>query len=320
MAIKVVLPDAFAPLELGDVLTALAFGGVISGVTATQVNGNVIYGSVIASFQYLGSGFTVALAPNGFPFVATGVIDSIVFTRGSDRLEFLNADIDITEIGAGIEQENTGADLLAFETFLLSQDWDLTLRNVADLANRSQTVGDGAPFNLMGDDKIRALGGHDDLFSGDGNDQVWGDRGNDTLDGGVGNDRLWGGKGADTLLGGAGGDRLWGGGGNDVIRGGAGRDKIDPGKGGDSCTGGGGADTFIFGNKYGETRITDFAAKNNREDVDLSAVSAIRNFQDLKANHMTQVGDDVVIDDAGRTKIILLEVSLGDLDARDFLF
>ena len=53
MAIKVVLPDAFAPLELGDVLTALAFGGVISGVTATQVNGNVIYGSVIASFQYL---------------------------------------------------------------------------------------------------------------------------------------------------------------------------------------------------------------------------------------------------------------------------
>ena len=35
---------------------------------------------------------------------------------------------------------------------------------------------------------------------------------------------------------------------------------------------------------------------------------------------MTQVGDDVVIDDAGRTKIILLEVSLGDLDARDFLF
>jgi hypothetical protein len=69
--------------------------------------------------------------------------------------------------------------------------------------------------------------------------------------------------------------------------------------------------------------ITDFAATNNAEKIDLSGVTSITNFADLTNAgnpHMTQVGSDVVIDDFAGNTITLLNVSLGDLNGVDFVF
>ena len=49
-------------------------------------------------------------------------------------------------------------------------------------------------------------------------------------------------------------------------------------------------------------------------------MTRIRDFRDLKANHMKQVGDRVVIDDGANTQIVLLSTDLADLDRQDFLF
>ncbi|PPB79351.1 hypothetical protein LV82_02978, partial [Albidovulum inexpectatum] len=56
------------------------------------------------------------------------------------------------------------------------------------------------------------------------------------------------------------------------------------------------------------------------EKIDLSAVSAITNLADLMANHIAQVGADVVIDDLAGNTITLTGVSLANLDASDFVF
>jgi hypothetical protein len=67
--------------------------------------------------------------------------------------------------------------------------------------------------------------------------------------------------------------------------------------------------------------ITDFDAGNDLEKIDLSRVSGIADFNDLVANHMTQIGANVVIDDGSSNTITLQNVLLADLlDGNDFLF
>ncbi|WP_371396666.1 cadherin-like domain-containing protein [Fretibacter rubidus] len=83
--------------------------------------------------------------------------------------------------------------------------------------------------------------------------------------------------------------------------------------------GGTGNDTFVFNDGWGDDVITDFDALSDFEIIDFSAVSNIDDFADLLANHMVQVGTDVVITDGGQT-LTLTDVTLTDLDANDFLF
>ena len=120
--------------------------------------------------------------------------------------------------------------------------------------------------------------------------------------GGVGNDNLDGSSGNDTLYGGAGFDTLKGGPGNDLLQGNF------------------NADTFVFADGHGDDTIADFAAGNALEKIDLSGVSAIVNLSDLLTNHATQVGGNVLIDTGGGNSITLNGVSLGALDATDFIF
>ncbi|MFC6583692.1 hypothetical protein [Sulfitobacter aestuariivivens] len=125
---------------------------------------------------------------------------------------------------------------------------------------------------------------------------MFGGIGNDTLDGSVGNDSLFGGAGFDTLLGGTG---------NDVLAGNF------------------NADRFVFadfGGGFGQDTITDFAATNDFERIDLSRVASIVNLQDLVANHMNQVGLNVFINAGGGNTITLLNVDINDLGASDFVF
>ena len=112
---------------------------------------------------------------------------------------------------------------------------------------------------------------------------------------------------------------LIGGNGNDNLIGGSGNDRIVGSKGNDKMRGSGGADDFIFKGKFGRDVIRDFNALNDKEDIDLSGVKPIKNFRDLSNSHMSQDGNDVLIE-AGTNKIVLKSVDMSELDASDFLF
>ncbi|MFT7595377.1 MAG: Ca2+-binding RTX toxin-like protein [Paracoccaceae bacterium] len=172
----------------------------------------------------------------------------------------------------------------------------------------------------LGSDKISGLGGNDVLSGGRGNDTLKGGNGADRMHGNTKNDRLYGDGGNDTLNGDSGNDKLYGGTGNDKLIGGAGMDVLNGGKGNDVLIGRSGPDVFVFQNKSGRDQILDFNATNDLEDINLKAVANITGFVDLKNNHMSQVGNDVVIDDGAGTEITLQNVALSDLGKADFIF
>ena len=111
-----------------------------------------------------------------------------------------------------------------------------------------------------------------------------------------------------------------GGSGNDRLKGGGGADVIDPGAGKDVVWGGQGGDRFIFGDGYGRTRILDFDEGARHEQIDLSRVTGITGYHDLRVAHMTQAGGNVMIDDGRATIIVLAGIDLADLNKGDFLF
>ena len=175
-------------------------------------------------------------------------------------------------------------------------------------------------YGGAGDDTLRGDLGFDRLFGGagndfgrggDGGDGLFGQWGDDTLNGEAGNDRLFGGTGRDNLDGASGNDRLFGGAGFDTLTGGTGDDIL---------AGNSNADTFVFRDGDGNDTITDFAATNDFERIDLTAVSAIANLADLMANHLSQSGAHVVIDTGGGNSVTLSNVTLANLDAADFIF
>ena len=184
---------------------------------------------------------------------------------------------------------------------------------------------DGGP----GHDTMRGGFGMDALHGGWHNDWLYGGPDMDLLRGDGGHDRLFGGDGNDLLHGGSGHDRLFGarnedllvgGNGDDVMFGGAGHDELRGGNGNDTMTGDWHNDTFIFVDDFGQDTITDFDANNDLERIDLSAVAAITDHEDLMENHIRQVGEDVVIDDLLGNTITLSNVFLGALGSEDFLF
>ena len=132
------------------------------------------------------------------------------------------------------------------------------------------------------------------MAGGNDDDTLWGYGDSDLLRGGSGSDRLAGGDGNDTLTGGAGDDTLIGGRGADILTGGAGNDML---------IGGPGADTFRFSDGFGHDTIHGFSAWN-KEDIDLSGVSAITGFTDLVNNHLATdagTGFAMIVDGTNRS-------------------
>ncbi len=191
-------------------------------------------------------------------------------------------------------------------------------------ANGNDTLEGGTGNDTLeggrGGDTLEGGTGDDTLEGGIGNDVLNGGNDNDTLDGGNNNDTMDGGRGNDILLGGAGVDTLDGGIGDDTMDGGTGNDILQDQAGDDVLIGGGGSDIFVFGNNGGNNQILDFNAANNREDIDLSAVTGITDFTDLQDNHMVASGGDGVIDDGNGTVITLVGVNLAGLGEADFIF
>ncbi len=179
--------------------------------------------------------------------------------------------------------------------------------------NQAETAsgGAGADFMTGGD-------GDDNLSGGGGNDDMRGGSGDDTLRGDNGNDSILGKKGNDVLRGDDGNDLLRGGRDDDNIKGGSGVDRIFGDRGDDVLSGDGANDVFVFRGGFGHDRILDFS-DNNAEKIDLSAVAAIRNFNDLQNNHLSQDNGDAIIT-VGDNTIRLEGFSANALDAGDFSF
>lgn len=143
------------------------------------------------------------------------------------------------------------------------------------------------------------LGGGDDVvrFGGgkSSQSQAWGDDGNDTAYSGKGEDEFSGDNGADRFIAGAGNDTFYGRLGHDVY----------------VATANAGVDLF-----------DDFQAKGASSDViDLSGVSAIKDFADLKANHLKTLGWDIYIDMGAQGKLYINHsIDIADLTEANFLF
>jgi Ca2+-binding RTX toxin-like protein len=196
-----------------------------------------------------------------------------------------------------------------------------------------------------GNDIIHGRGGDDTLNGQNGDDILLGYAGADVFNGGGGADRaayytagaavradlqfagvntgdaagdsyifienLQGTNFNDDLRGNNAANTIWSGNGNDMILGRGGNDML---------IGQGGDDVFVFGNGFGNDTIAGFEALNDAEDIDLFAVTTITDFDDLVANHLSQVGANAVIDDLSGNTITLLNTQVGYLNDADFLF
>ncbi|MDQ2090605.1 calcium-binding protein [Marimonas arenosa] len=208
-------------------------------------------------------------------------------------------------------------------------------------------LGNDTLYGQAGNDKLHGEDGNDRLYGGSERDSLLGYDGNDTLFGGSGgdelrgngdDDRMYGGRGFDLLIGGTGRDTIYGNLGNDNLQGAGGYDTLFGGIGDDTLIGGGGidrleggldddvligglnADRFVFADGHGDDTINDFDEFSDSEVIILRGVSAITGYADLAANHMTQVGADVVIDTGAGNSITIQNVNIADLDAGDFVF
>ena len=201
-------------------------------------------------------------------------------------------------------------------------------------------IGNGGNDSLWGgddNDRLEGNDGRDMLIGNKGNDNLYGQSGNDLLIGGQGNDALHGGTGRDKLIGKTGNDRLFGNADNDTLKGGRGDDQLDGGdqhdkllggigkdtieggRGNDIIYGGPNGDTFVFENGHGNDHIFDFNPLSQAERIDLSGVTGFDSFQDVRGA-ATQMAGHVRIETGNDSSILLVNVSLSDLDASDFLF
>ncbi|ANT62663.1 hypothetical protein AYJ57_20010 [Salipiger sp. CCB-MM3] len=168
-----------------------------------------------------------------------------------------------------------------------------------------------------GDDKIFGRGKKDFINGRNGADEIFGGQGKDAIFGGKGNDTIFGGDGEDVVFGDKDNDEIFGKKNNDTLSGGGGSDRIDGGPGDDTLVGGKKGDIFIF--SKGRDTVHDFNAYSRHEDIDLSGTTWIRNYKDITKNHLTQVGENAVLDDLEGNTLTLIGVSLADLDRSDFI-
>ena len=155
---------------------------------------------------------------------------------------------------------------------------------------------------------VKAKGGYDRVFGGEGDDR---------LEGGNDPDDLYGEEGDDSLLGGTGHDRLFGGEGDDRLDGGSGQDWLLGGEGDDRLTGGAGADTFVFTPDHGTDTITD--STDGVDTIDLSAFAGITGFGDLQVT-ADEAAAVIDLTSYGGGTVRLEDTDVSDLDAADFVF
>ncbi|WP_407117244.1 VCBS domain-containing protein [Bradyrhizobium sp. LMG 9283] len=188
--------------------------------------------------------------------------------------------------------------------------------NFADVFDATGFAGFNAVQGQGGNDTIIGNGSTQILFANatsgvivnlaNGTADGDGSVGHDTIMGGVTN--VWGSNFSDTITGSNGDDQLFGNGGNDLLSGGAGNDALN---------GGTGADTFVYATGGGADIIGDFV-QADADKIDLTGVPGISTLADIQAL-ATQQGPNTVIDFGNGDTLTLLNGTLSNLTAADFM-
>ena len=212
---------------------------------------------------------------------------------------------------------------LAYKEAYNVSDLSLTSSEVYDAMHSASTDDDFALLEeiLSGRDMFELSSENDTVHGYDGGDRIYGRDGNDKLFGDEGRDKVYGGGGDDRVIGGDGKDRLFGGQDDDILRGGAGNDILRGGAGRDLISGGNGEDTFRFSTGNNIDIIKDFNAHMLMHDkIDLSGLDSVKGWNDLRNNHMTQDGDDVVIDGGNGDVLTLRNTTVDEMMESHFIF
>ncbi len=316
-----------------------------SGVMSGGSGNDTIVGWASTDLITGGTGDDSIHASGGRDIVSGGVgRDTIEGGFGQDLLQG-DADNDsiLGEGGNDTAYGGTGLDWIdggAGNDWLYGQASDDTLMGEAGSDRLFGGRGNDSLCGGAANDTLWGAGNDDRLFGDDGDDVMHGEGGRDTMQGGAGNDSMTGGWFSDWMYGGAdddtiegdgGYDHLFGGRGNDLMSGGilddtlygaAGSDSLIGDSGNDMLHGEGDSDVFVFADGFGNDTINDFDALDDNETIDLSAVTAITDFNDLiTGGHVTQVGSDLVISDLNGNSILLVGTQLADiLDGGDVIF
>lgn len=286
---------------------------------------DALFGGAQADNLWGGSGDDSLYGEEGNDRLFGGIGDDTGEGGSGDDVFFGEAGRDLGRGGAGDDRLYGGGDADTLEggdgNDLLDGGFqeDRLIGGLGD-----DTLEGGAGFDWLeggdGRDVLRGGAQADNLFGGAGDDTLEGEGGADRLFGEDGNDRITGGGQFDRIWGGEGNDLIDGAGGGDALRGGAGFDTILGGAGDDTLRGDFNADIFVFRDGDGSDVIEDFDASNGFEKIDLTGLSAITDFADLAANHLSQDGPDAIITSGTGEVIRLTGVAMGDLDETDFLF
>jgi hypothetical protein len=134
-----------------------------------------------------------------------------------------------------------------------------------------------------------------------------------------GDDRAQGNGLANEFQLGGGNDWVNAGRGNDRVRAGDGDDQIIMGPGKNYATGGRGSDVFHFSTPRARDTIADFTPGDDKYDVSLWRDTT--SWRDLRLNHLSQDGDDVVLkDDEGNIITRFLDRIFDQFRSDDFVF
>ncbi|WP_293907275.1 Calx-beta domain-containing protein [Phenylobacterium sp.] len=326
---KVVVMGDFNAFPFEPSLTQLESGGALTNLSnllapnerfsyAFEGNSQQIDNLLASPSLYAGAQFDIVHLNSGQP-VATRPTDHDAIVSSL----FVNsAPVAALDTGIVSENQTITVDVLANDTDANVGD-TRTLIGVATsgLAGHATIVGgnvvyvaDGdasdalkQPQNLVDAVTYQVQDSHGAVSTGTLNVTVRGIADAPVRTGTAGADTLTGTNQLDETLNGAGGnDKLLGLGGTDTLNGGLGNDTL---------SGGAGVDRFVFNGAFGKDVVTDFESKDliqldHTQFADFAAVQA----------HAAQSGLDVVITLDAAHAITLQNVTLGSLNAGEFLF
>ena len=156
-------------------------------------------------------------------------------------LRFVTLGAPYTGVGANLDTDHLGG--IDLQVTVQGQHYSHAMTSWASnsIVRRIESVY-GSPGNdiLSGNDlrnKLRGLGGDDEIYGWGGDDRLVGGAGSDVLLGMEGDDYLSGGAASDWMAGAEGNDDLYGRKGDDYLEGGPGADHLYGGPGSDICDG-----------------------------------------------------------------------------------
>lgn len=237
-----------------------------------------------ANTLWLGGRAMTGTEIKGKTYPANGQVNKLAYEEDGARIFTLSRlKMDSNDLSQAVYDEvlfNSPKAQDEIEDLFLTRSLRYFGNDAAEDLRPGDTLSNGQPFTLSGNDKAWLGKGRDRFAAGDGDD---------ILRGQGGNDRLWGEKGDDILIGGRGADRLSGGEGNDTM------------------TGGKGSDRFVFtGSATGDDTISDFTDGVDLIELDFANVETIE-----------QAGDDTLITHE-QGSITLQDFLATDLTAADF--